>query len=193
MTDRPGVYVVRHGATEWSVSGRHTGRTDVPLTAEGERQARAAAMLVRDHDFSLVLCSPLGRARETCRLAGLLDQAELTDDLLEWDYGEAEGRTTTEMRETLPGWSVWSSPMAGGETLEDVAARADRIVARCRSLPVGSGDVALFAHGHILRVTIARWCQLDAVEGRRFPLDTAALTILGWEHDYPTIRALNRC
>lgn len=189
VTGKPTVFVIRHGATEWSVTGRHTGRTDLPLTAEGEQQARDVAPLLAGERFGLVLCSPLHRAQQTCRLAGLRDQAHLDDDLLEWDYGDMEGRTTADIRTQLPDWTVWDAPMPGGETLEEVATRADRIVARARA---ADGDVALFAHGHILRITIARWCRLDPIEGRRFPLDTATVTELGWEHEYPTLRVLNR-
>lgn len=185
---QPHVAVVRHGATEWSESGQHTGRTDLPLNDRGRRQAEAAGELLAGRTFALVLCSPLERARETCRLAGYLDQAELDDDLMEWDYGDMEGRSTEQIRTELPDWTVWTSPMPNGETLEEVGTRADRVIARALA---ADGDVALFAHGHILRIITARWCQLDPIEGRRFPLETATLTTLGWEHEYPTLTLLN--
>ena len=161
--------MLRHGATEWSRNGRHTGRTDLPLLPEGEQEARAVGRLLAGRPFALVLVSPLRRARETCALAGYGDQAEITDDLREWDYGDYEGVTTEAIRQDAPGWTVWTGDCPHGETIEQVSARADRVVARARA---ADGDVALFAHGHILRVITARWCELAPVEGRRFPLDT---------------------
>jgi probable phosphoglycerate mutase len=181
--------LVRHGATEWSVDGRHTGRTDLPLLPEGEDQARRAGELLAGRPFALVLCSPLGRARETCALAGYADQAELTDDLREWDYGDYEGVTTAAIREHDPGWTIWDGVVPHGETADDVAARVDRVIARVRSV---DGDAAVFAHGHVLRVLTARWCELDPREGRRFVLDTATLNVLGWEHEYPALRLWNQ-
>ena len=188
-TGRHEVFVIRHGATEWSRNGRHTGRTDLPLLPDGEAEAAATGRLLHGREFALVLCSPLSRARRTCELAGYLDQAETCPDLLEWDYGDYEGVTTKVIRETVPGWTVWDSPVLGGESIAEVSARADRVVARARSV---DGDVALFGHGHILRVVAARWCELDAIDGKRFPLETASLCILGWEHEYPTLRVWNQ-
>jgi probable phosphoglycerate mutase len=185
---RPDLYVIRHGATEWSLNGRHTGRTDLPLLPEGEEQARTTGTLLAGHRFALVLTSPLQRARRTCELAGLADQAIVDDDLLEWDYGDYEGVTTAEIREHDPDWTVWTGALPGGETIDQVAARADRVIARARA---ADGDVAVFAHGHVLRVLTARWCDLPPVEGRRFVLDTATLSQLGWEHEYPGIRRWN--
>ncbi|HEY6533326.1 MAG TPA: histidine phosphatase family protein [Acidimicrobiales bacterium] len=182
------LFVIRHGATEWSVNGRHTGRTDLPLLPEGEEQAGATGKLLAGHDFALVLTSPLQRARHTCELAGLGDQAEIDDDLLEWDYGDYEGVTTVQIREHDPGWTVWTGAIPNGESLDDVAARADRVIARARA---AAGDVAVFAHGHILRVLTARWCDLAPIEGRRFVLETATLSQLGWEHEYPGILRWN--
>lgn len=182
------VTLVRHGETEWSRSGQHTGRTDLPLTEEGREQALAAGRLLDGRDFALVLTSPLGRARETCRLAGYGDQAEIDDDLLEWDYGEMEGRTTTAIREERPGWTVWKGPMPGGESIEEVAVRCRRVIDRCLG---ATGDVALFGHGHALRILTAVWCELDPREGRRFPLATATLSTLAWEHEYRTISLWN--
>ena len=182
------VYVVRHGATEWSENGRHTGCTDLPLLPDGEGQARAAGQLLEGREFALVLTSPLQRARRTCELAGLGDQAVVDDDLLEWDYGDYEGVTTDQIRTTVPGWTVWTGGCPGGETIEQVAARADRVIDRCLA---AGGDVALFGHGHSLRVLVARWCQLDPAEGRRFVLGTATLSQLGWEHEYRTVRRWN--
>jgi len=183
-TGRPHLFVIRHGATEWSKNGRHTGITDLPLLPEGEDQARATAKLVAGHEFSLVLTSPLQRARHTCELVGLGEQAVIDDDLRELDYGSYEGITTAKIRETVPDWTVWTHPCPGGETLEQAAVRVDRVIDRARS---ASGDVAVFAHGHILRILTARWCDLDPIEGRRFVLHTATLSELGWERDDPAV------
>jgi probable phosphoglycerate mutase len=188
-TGRHELFVVRHGATEWSRDGRHTGRTDLPLLPEGEAEADRTGQLLHGRAFALVLVSPLSRARETCRRAGYLDCAVITDDLREWDYGDYEGITTREIRKDHPGWTVWDGAMPNGETIAQVAERADRVIARVREV---DGDVALFGHGHILRVLAARWCQLDPREGKRFPLETATLSILGWEHEYPTVRVWNQ-
>ena len=186
--DHPLLYVVRHGATEWSRSGQHTGRTDLPLLPEGEDQARATGSLLANIDFSLVLCSPLQRAQRTCELAGLLDRAVTDNDLQEWDYGDYEGVTTQTIRETIPGWTVWSGTCPNGETIEQVSKRADRVIKRVRN---ESGNAIVFAHGHFLRVLTARWCELDPVEGQRFILDPATLSILGWERETPAIRQWN--
>jgi len=186
--DHPLLYVVRHGATEWSRSGQHTGRTDLPLLPEGEDQARATGSLFSGIDFSLVLCSPLQRAQRTCELAGLLDRAVTDNDLQEWDYGDYEGVTTQTIRETVPGWTVWSGTCPNGETIEQVSKRADRVIKRVRN---ESGNAIVFAHGHFLRVLTARWCELDPVEGQRFILDPATLSILGWERETPAIRQWN--
>ena len=187
-TNHPLLYVVRHGATEWSRSGQHTGRTDLPLLPEGEEQARATGSLLANIDFSLVLCSPLQRAQRTCELAGLLDRAVIDTDLQEWDYGDYEGVTTTTIRESVPGWTVWSGTCPNGETIEQVSKRADRVIERVRN---ESGNTIVFAHGHILRVLTARWCELDPVEGQRFILDPATLSILGWERETPAVRQWN--
>ena len=187
-TNHPLLYVVRHGATEWSRSGQHTGRTDLPLLPEGEEQARATGSLLANIDFSLVLCSPLQRAQRTCELAGLLDRAVIDTDLQEWDYGDYEGVTTATIRESVPVWTVWSGTCPNGETIEQVSKRADRVIERVRN---ESGNVIVFAHGHILRVLTARWCELDPVEGQRFILDPATLSILGWERETPAVRQWN--
>ena len=139
-------------------------------------------------DFSLVLCSPLQRAQRTCELAGLLDRAVIDTDLQEWDYGDYEGVTTTTIRESVPGWTVWSGTCPNGEAIEQVSKRADRVIERVRN---ESGNVIVFAHGHILRILTARWCELDPVEGQRFILDPATLSILGWERETPAVRQWN--
>ena len=186
--NHPLLSIVRHGATEWSVSGQHTGRTNIPLLPEGELQARATGKLLSDIDFSLVLCSPLERAQRTCELAGLREQAVLEDDLYEWDYGDYEGLTTAKIRETEPGWTIWNGPCPNGETIEQVSDRADRVIARVRAQ---SGNAIVFAHGHILRVLTARWCELAPIEGQRFVLDPATLSLLGWERETPAVLRWN--
>lgn len=182
------VVLVRHGRTAWSHSGRHTGRTDVPLDPTGAEQARRLGAALHGRTFAAILTSPLGRARDTARLAGL-SPAEICADLAEWDYGDDEGRTTAEITATVPGWTVWSYPVPGGETLADVARRADAVIERVAAV---DGDVALVAHGHLLRVLAARWCQLPPVEGRRLALDTATISELGHEHGVPCILRWNQ-
>lgn len=182
-------YVIRHGATEWSTDGRHTGTTDLPLLPAGVEQANAARGVLRDRPFALVLTSPLQRARVTCELAGYGAQAEIEPDLTEWNYGRYEGVTTKEIRETDPGWTVWDGHIPGGEAIEEVAARADRVIARVRAT---DGEVALFGHGHMLRVIAARWCDLDPQAGRHLPLDTGTISILGWEHEWGAVKVWNK-
>jgi len=189
VTGRPHeVVLVRHGETEWSRTGRHTGRTDVPLTDAGREQARATASRLAGRSFERVLTSPLQRAAETCRLAGLGGSAETVDDLREWDYGEYEGRTTPEIREEVENWTVWAGPLPGGESAADVGARADRVLESLRGV---EGDVALVAHGHMLRVLGARWLGLPPEGGRLLALSTAALCVLGWERETRVLRSWN--
>lgn len=185
---RPEAVLVRHGETEWSRSGKHTGRTDVPLTEHGRAQAQAVGEALRGRDFALVLTSPLERARETCRLAGFDDQAQTRDELMEWDYGAYEGRTTPEVREERPGWTLWRDGVPGGETIEQVAERVDRVIEEIRGT---DGDALLFAHGHVLRVLTARWLGLEPHAGRLFALDPATLSTLGYERETPVIRLWN--
>jgi broad specificity phosphatase PhoE len=183
------IVLVRHGETEWSRSGKHTGRTDVPLTELGREQARAVGEALRGRHFALVLTSPLGRALETCRLAGFGDRAEQRDDLMEWDYGAYEGRTTVDIREEHPGWTLWRDGVPEGESIDEVAARVDRVVTKLRSL---DGDTLLFAHGHVLRVLTACWLELDAEAGRFFALDPGTISTLGYEREKPVIRLWNQ-
>jgi broad specificity phosphatase PhoE len=178
--DGPTIVLVRHGATEWSAAGKHTGRTDVPLSDAGRHDADRLRERLAGYDFAAVLCSPLGRARETCERAGLGDRAEVADDLREFDYGDYEGRTTPEIREERPGWSVWRDGSPGGERPDDVGERADRAIARV--LEAG-GDVAVFAHGHLLRVLGARWVELPAAYGGHLALGTGAVCELGYERE----------
>jgi broad specificity phosphatase PhoE len=182
------VVLVRHGETEWSRAGRHTGRTDVPLTEQGRRQAEAVGAALRDRDFALVLTSPLGRALETCRLAGFGERAQSRNELMEWDYGAYEGRTTAEVREERPGWTLWRDGVPGGETIEQVGERVDRVLDEIRAL---DGEALLFAHGHVLRVLTARWLELEPDAGRLFALDPATLSMLGYERETPVIQLWN--
>jgi broad specificity phosphatase PhoE len=186
--DGPRLWLIRHGETEWSRAGRHTGRTDVPLTAAGVEQATALRARLGGRRFALVLSSPLRRAWETCQLAGFGDDAQRTEDLLEWDYGAYEGRTTGEVQVEVPGWSIWVGGVPAGETVEEVAARACRVIDRASG---AGGDVALFAHGHVLRILAACWLGLVPRDGRLFVLGTAALGVLGHEHGTRVIRAWN--
>jgi broad specificity phosphatase PhoE len=183
------IYVVRHGETEWSVNGRHTGRTDIPLTDVGREQAEDLGRRLAGHRFALVLTSPLSRASETASLAGFRD-AERVDDLREWDYGAFEGRTTVDIRADIPEWSIWQGPWHAGETARQVGARADRVIARCLD-PAVDGDALLFAHGHVLRVLTARWLGLAARQGSLFALGTATIGILGWERSNRVIETWN--
>jgi broad specificity phosphatase PhoE len=182
------VYVVRHGETAWSLSGQHTGVTDLPLTDNGRAVARRLKPILARESFSLVLTSPLGRARETCELAGLGSHAIVERDLMEWNYGEYEGLTAKQIRERNPGWLVFRDGCPGGETPEQVGARADRVIARVRAVP---GDVALFAHGHIFRVLVARWIELPVSAGQHFLLDTATLNVLGYYRESPAVKIWN--
>jgi broad specificity phosphatase PhoE len=176
------VLLVRHAETEWSLSGKHTGRTDIPLTEAGRERARRLAPRLAGREFAAVLTSPLSRARETCELAGLGDRAQVREDLMEWDYGEYEGVTTPEIRQKRPDWNLWRDGCPGGETVADVGARVDRVIAEVRAL---DGDAILFAHGHVLRVLGARWVELAPKEGARFALSTGALSTLGYERETP--------
>jgi probable phosphoglycerate mutase len=181
--------LIRHGATEWSESGQHTGRTDLPLLPAGEAQAEQLRSRLAGRQFAIVLCSPLERARRTAELAGLTPFVE-EPNLMEWDYGEAEGRTTDDVRQQYPGWGIWDGPWPGGETIDQVAARADKVVARIRELPTGA-EVAVVSHGHMLRVLAARWLGTAPQAGRWFVLQTGTLSELGWEHETATLQRWN--
>ena len=182
------IALVRHGQTEWSMNGRHTGTTDIPLTDHGRDEARAAAPLVRSLDVDRVRCSPLQRARETCDLLELGLEPVIDPDLVEWDYGAYEGVTTKEIRETVPGWTVWFGGCPDGETPDEVAARVDRVIAEARE---AGGTTLVVAHGHVLRVLTARWLGLAPQDGRFFRLDTATVSLLGWERECPVVLRWN--
>ena len=173
------IYLIRHGETEWSLSGAHTGSTDIPLTAQGRRQAAALGRFLSTRKFGIVLSSPLQRALETCRLAGYGDAAQIDPGLVEWNYGDYEGLTTAQIRGRRPDWSLWSNGVPHGETIDEVAARADRVIAR---LPA-DGEAALFAHGHILRILTARWLSLEPGAARLFAMGTASVSTLGYERE----------
>ena len=183
------IYLIRHGETQWSLSGQHTGITDLPLTEHGRQQAGRLRQQLLTKNFQRVLTSPMRRARETCEIAGLAQHAEIDADLMEWNYGAYEGLTSEQIRATRPGWTIFNDGGGpGGETSEQVAARADRVIARLRAL---SADAALFAHGHILRVLAARWLGLPASAGAHFLLDTATLSVLAADHEVAALKHWN--
>jgi broad specificity phosphatase PhoE len=180
--------LVRHGETEWSRDGRHTGRTDVPLTDVGRAQAERLEDALGEWRTPRVMASPLSRALDTCRLAGFGDRAEVSDALLEWDYGEYEGLTTPQIRELRPGWDLWRDGCPGGESAADVGARVDPLVDELKG---SDDDVALFAHGHLLRVLAVRWVELPAEAAARLWLATATISVLGFERETPAVRRWN--
>lgn len=186
----PKVYLARHGETAWSIAGQHTGRTDIPLTGRGERNALSLGERLKGEVFARVLTSPLVRARRTCELAGFGILAEVDADLREWDYGQYEGRRTADIRQERPDWYLFRDGCPGGESVAAIGARADRLIARLRAI---DGNVLIFSHGHILRVIAARWLGLPAGHARYFVLSTAALSVLGYEHGLhePAIRLWN--
>jgi probable phosphoglycerate mutase len=183
------LWLIRHGETEWSLSGKHTSRTDIPLTERGRERAEKIREYLQGKSFSMVLTSPLERARETCNLAGLGGVAQIDNDLSEWNYGVYEGRTTKEIQKEIPGWSVWTNPIIEGESIDQVAARANRVIARAAAK---DGSVALFAHAHILRILAACWIQSTPVMGSRLALGTGAVSTLGFEHGTHVISMWNR-
>jgi probable phosphoglycerate mutase len=200
------LWLVRHGETEWSLNGRHTGRTDIPLTEIGRQRAVVLGEFLAGTKFAAVLVSPMRRARETCELAGLEDHAVVDEGLKEWDYGLYEGKTTKQIQADIPGWDVWKNEIVGGETVEQVGARADGVIARALATAVSEnqdpgrpaaagelgGKVALFAHAHILRILAARWIGLDARGGALFSLGTGSVSVLGWERETRVVRRWNR-
>ncbi len=188
-TENLQLWLIRHGETEWSLSGAHTSRTDIPLTERGKERATKIRDYLAQRKFSLVLTSPLQRARETCRIAGYADVAQIEENLREWDYGIFEGRTTADIRKDQPDWSIWDSPVPEGEPVQHVAARAQKVIDR--ALQAG-GDVALFAHAHILRILAATWLGLEPRGGRLFALGTGSVSTLGFERETRVISTWNR-
>ena len=189
------LWLVRHGETEWSLSGRHTGRTDIPLTENGKTQAAVLGKALAGTQFQAVLCSPMLRATETCEIAGFGDVAVTDEGLHEWDYGVYEGRTSQEIQAEIPDWSVWKDPIIGGESVEQVGARADGVIARALVAAGPQTDdvvrVALFAHAHILRILAARWVALVPRDGSLFVMGTASVSVLGWEKQSHVIQRWN--
>ena len=181
------LWIVRHGETEWSRSGQHTSTTEVALTEAGEAAARVIGERLGGTNFDLVLTSPRGRARRTAELAGF-PEAHVEDDLAEWAYGEYEGVTTAEIRERVPGWTVWTHPCPGGESAAQVSRRLDRVVGKARA---HGGRVLVFGHGHASRALAARWLDQPVAEGRLFRLDTATISVLGYEHEFPAVARWN--
>jgi broad specificity phosphatase PhoE len=181
------LFAIRHGETAWSLSGQHTGRTDIPLTDNGRRLAERLCPVLAKETFALVLVSPMQRARETCDLAGLGDRAVIDRNLMEWDYGKYEGLTPKEINEIAPGWLIFRDGCPGGEAPEQVGDRVDRVIARVRT----AGDCALFAHGHVLRVLGVRWLGLPAGAGQHFALSTGTVSVLGYYRDIPAIKIWN--
>ena len=183
------IVVVRHGETEWSCEKRHTGRTDLPLTAEGREQASSLVAQLAGRSFAAVFVSPLQRARQTCEIAGFGDRAVVDPDLIEWDYGEFDGLTGVEIQQRIPGWTLFADGVIGGETIDDVAARAKRVLARARAV---DGDVLLFGHGHQLRILTALWLDYPAAAAQRLQLATASPSMLGYENTWTALLSWNR-
>jgi broad specificity phosphatase PhoE len=186
------LWLIRHGETEWSLSGKHTSRTDISLTEHGRKRAEELRDYLKGEKFSAVFVSPMQRARETCAIAGFGDQAVIEEGLKEWNYGVYEGKTTAEIRKEVPDWSVWKNEIFGGETAEHVGERADGVIARSLAAAPAGGKVALFAHAHILRILAARWIGLEARGGSLFALGTGSVSVLGWERETRVIEAWNR-
>ena len=192
MSGRVELWLVRHGETEWSLSGAHTSRTDIPLTEHGRKRAEELRDYLQGTKFEAVFVSPMQRARETCAIAGFGDVAKVDDGLKEWDYGVYEGKTTKEIQAEIPGWSVWKNEIVGGETVEHVGERADGVIAKALAAAPGGGKVALFAHAHILRILAARWVGLSATGGALLALGTGSVSVLGWERETRVIESWNR-
>jgi broad specificity phosphatase PhoE len=186
------LWLVRHGETEWSLSGAHTSRTDIPLTDHGRKRAEELRDYLKGTNFDAVFESPMQRAKETCAIAGFGDQAVVENGLKEWDYGVYEGKTTKEIQEEIPGWSVWKNDIVGGETVEHVGERADGVIARALAAAPQGGKVALFAHAHILRILAARWIGLPATGGSLLALGTGSVSVMGWERETRVISRWNR-
>jgi probable phosphoglycerate mutase len=192
MSEGTQLWLIRHGETEWSLSGQHTSRTDISLTEHGRKRAEELRDYLKGTKFDAVFVSPMRRARETCAIAGFGDQAVVDENLKEWDYGIYEGKTTAQIRAEVPGWSVWKDPIINGETAEHVGERADAVIARALAAAPADGKVALFAHAHILRILGARWVGLAARQGSLFVLGTGSVSVGGWERETRVIQSWNR-
>jgi broad specificity phosphatase PhoE len=192
MSEGTKLWLMRHGETEWSLSGAHTSRTDIPLTEQGRKRAEKLRDYLKGTKFDAVFVSPMQRARETCAIAGFGDVAKVDYGLKEWDYGVYEGKTTKEIQAQIPGWSVWKNEIVGGETVQHVGERADGVIAQALATAPDGGNVALFAHAHILRILAARWVGLPATGGSLFALGTGSVSVLGWERETRVIESWNR-
>jgi len=192
MSEGIELWLVRHGETEWSLSGQHTSRTDISLTEKGRERAEVLRDYLKETKFDAVFVSPMQRARETCAIAGFADRAVVDNDLKEWDYGIYEGKTTPQIRAEVPDWSVWKDSIIDGEAAEHVGERADTMIARALASAPAGGKVALFAHAHILRILAARWLLLPATGGSLFALGTGSVSVLGWERDTRVVQSWNR-
>ncbi len=193
MAQKAELWLIRHGETEWTISGQHTGRSDIPLTERGRERAQGIRDYLHHRNFKQVLVSPLGRARETCAIAGYGDQAIVEPNLKEWDYGDFEGKTTAQIRAQYPDWLIWNGPVPNGETVEQVGARTDAVIVRAlETIGPAGGAVALFAHGHVLRILTARWLDLAPDGGRLFALGTGSVSVLGFEREQRVIESWNR-
>ncbi len=193
MAQKTELWLIRHGETAWAISGQHTGTTDIPLTDRGRERTKGIRDYLHHRAFKKVFVSPLGRARETCAIAGYGDQAIVDPNLAEWNYGDFEGKTTPEIREKYPDWLIWNGPVPNGETVEQVGQRTDKVIARSLAeLGDEGGSIALFAHGHVLRILAARWLELAPDSGRLFALGTGSVSVLGFEREQQVIQAWNR-
>jgi broad specificity phosphatase PhoE len=192
MSEGTKLWLMRHGETEWSLSGAHTSRTDIPLTEQGRKRAEKLRDYLKGTKFDAVFVSPMQRARETCTIAGFGNVAKIDEGLREWDYGIYEGKTTREIQAQIPGWSVWKNEIVGGETVQHVGERADGVIAQALATAPDGGNVALFAHAHILRILAARWVGLPATGGSLFALGTGSVSVLGWERETRVIESWNR-
>jgi probable phosphoglycerate mutase len=193
MAQKTELWLIRHGETEWSISGQHTGTSDILLTERGRERAKGIRDYLHHRAFTKVFVSPLARARETCAIAGYGDQAIIEPNLMEWNYGDFEGKTTQQIREQYPNWIIWNGPVPNGETVEQVGARTDAVIARSLSkIGDDGGAVALFAHGHVLRILTARWLGLTPDSGRLFALGTGSVSVLGFEREQRVIESWNR-
>ena len=192
MSEQTRLWLIRHGETEWSLSGAHTSRTDIPLTDHGRKRAEELRDYLKGTKFDAVFESPMQRARETCAIAGFGAQAVVENGLKEWDYGVYEGKTTKEIQAEIPGWSVWKNEIVGGETVDHVGERADGVIAKALATAPAGGKVALFAHAHILRILAARWIGLAAAGGSLLALGTGSVSVMGWERETRVISSWNR-
>jgi len=193
MPQKTELWLIRHGETAWALSGQHTGTTDIPLTDRGRERAKGIRDYLRQRSFKKVFVSPLGRARETCAIAGYGDVAVVEPNLSEWNYGDFEGETTPQIRKKYPDWLIWNGPVPNGETVEQVGARTDKVIARALAeIDDEGGSVALFAHGHVLRILTSRWLNLPPSDGRLFALGTGSVSVLSFEREQHVIQSWNR-